>query len=272
MANIAQIIRAIDAGQTWTSWFAKTTGPGTFGTRWADMSMGAGTPKYNAYVGSQSVATPFVGSGNDGIYVPSAAKYITEAMIQPPATLTSATWMLCDYLMHYPLTDGDSIDQQDMDNTAPLPRYDGGQVMLVQTTPLTASALATMVYTNDKGVAGRSVTFGLQFSGLTGCLVCAHNTTSSSLSPFVPLANGDTGVRAIESITLQGGVGGFFAMVIVKPLTTLVHLEAVVTESSEIITKGRPIPLLPGAYLNWIMCAGLNAVATPFRGNLSFAW
>lgn len=272
MTNIAQIENNIQNGIGWTSWFNKTTGPGTFGTRWADMSMGAGTPKYNAYVGSQNVATPLVGAGNDGIYVPSSARYITDIMVQPPSTLTSATWMLCDYLMHYPLTDGDSTDPQDMDNTLTIPRYTGGKVMMVQTTPLTSSALATMTYTNDQGVSGRTTTFGLQSSTVTGCIINSHDLVAGSLSPFVPLGNGDSGVSSIQTITLQGGVGGFFAAVIVRPLTTLTHIQAYPTETNQIIHWGRPLEIKQGAYLNWLMCAGTSAVSTPFRGYINYTW
>jgi hypothetical protein len=272
MPNISQLATSLTTGAEWQSFFYKTTGPGTFGTRWADMSMGAGIPKYNAYVGSQNVATPFVGAGNDGIYRPSSAKYIANVQMIPASTSTSASWILADYLMHYPLTDGDSTDQQDMDNTLTLPRYSGGQVMLVATTPQTANALCTIGYTNDVGTSGRVTTVGIQSSTVVGCIINSHDLNAGSLSPFVPLANGDKGVRSIEYITLQGGVGGFFAAVIVKPLTTLSQPEAITVESSELIQKGRMPEILPGAYLNWIMCAGVSAAATPFRGHIQYAW
>lgn len=272
---------AAENGREWTSWFHKTSGPTGFGAgRWADMSMGAGTPKYNAYVGSQQVATPLIGAGNDGIFAgPTPAPGMTRHLhmthlFSGVSTLAPSSWFLLDYLMFYPLIDGDSTDQQDMDNTAILPRYSDGQVMLVCTTPTSADTTGTMIYTNQAGVTGRSVSFGISFSGATGCILCAHNTVAGTRSPFLPLANGDSGVRAIESITLAGSAGGFFAAVIVKPLTTIALRENLVPcEMTELIHKGRAPEIKTGAYLNFIYCPmGGAQNAFPLRGFLQFAW
>jgi hypothetical protein len=286
-ANVRKLADAIeDNGQNWTSWFHKTSGPTGFGAgRWADMSMGAGTPKYNAYVGSQLQATPLINQGNDGIYLgPSPAagmsKFITGLQLQSAVTnLAPSSWVLCDYLMFYPLVDGDSTDQQDMDNTALLPRYadgDGVMAMVVCTTPAASDAPCTFTYTNSDGVAGRTVTTMLSFTNVTGCIMSttANVASTNARAAFLPLANGDRGVRAIESAALLSALGGFFAIVLVKPMTTAVLPENVVAcESTELIHKARVRKVDAGAYLNFIYCPlGAGSGAFPLRGHIQFAW
>ena len=279
--NIREIVTSLDTdGREWTSWFHKTSGPTGFGAgRWADMSMGAGIPKYNAYVGSQTTATVLTNSGNDGIYLgpfeTGTTKWLHSVqLVSSVATLAPSTWMLCDYLMFYPLVDGDNTDQQDMDNTATLPRYSGGNVMLVCTTPTSADATVTMGYTNSEGVSGKTTTFTLSSSAQTGCILCAHNATAGSRSPFVPLANGDNGVKSIEYITLTTGAGGFFAAVIVKPITQIILRENnVTTEMSSLLHRGALPEIKAGAYLNWIYSPqGAAQNAFPLRGHLQYVW
>ena len=278
MQSLKSLSDAFEAGREWTSWFHKTGGPSSVGAgRWADFSMGAGTPKYNAYVGVQQEFTPLYNAGNEGIHLgPDQAGYlrhlISAQIMTGQTTLAPATFMLLDYLGFYPLIDGDSTDQQDMTNPVALPRYSGGQVMLVCTTPTAADVSGTMVYTNDQGVAGRSVTFGLQFSTFTGCILSAVTISNNAKSPFLPLASGDTGVKSIQSITLGGAAGGFFAAVIVAPLLTVPMREAITVEVQPINQKAQFPVIQNGAYLNWIYLVGGSGVATPFRGNLQFAW
>lgn len=279
--NIREVVTSIDTdGREWTSWFHKTSGPTGFGAgRWADMSMGAGIPKYNAYVGSQTTATQLTNTGNDGIYLgpveTGTTKHLHQIQLMSSvATLAPSTWLLCDYLLFYPLIDGDNTDQQDMDNTVTIPRYAGGQVMLVCTTPTSADATATMGYTNDLGVSGRTTTFTISSSAQTGCILSAHNAAAGSRSPFVPLANGDKAVKSVEYITLSTGAGGFFAAVIVQPITSIVLRENnVVTEMSSIIHRATLPEIKPGAYLNWIYTTqGAAQNAFPLRGFLQYVW
>lgn len=103
-------------GATWTNFIHKTSLP-VFSSAgmWADASMGAGTPKYNAYVGTQGESTPMYGAGNFGIYTGgdvSENKHLAEIMLQSTlATLAPADFLLCDYLLNYPLIDMDSTDK-----------------------------------------------------------------------------------------------------------------------------------------------------------------
>ena len=126
--NLSKYAQAFEEGGHNISLFYKTSVPTNSSTeRWQDLSMGGGTPKYNAYVGGQLEATPLIGVGNAGIYVGGTpegkTKYlhkitaVTTATNSPPIHL-----LLCDYLLFYPLISGDDTEIQLFDNSQVTPR------------------------------------------------------------------------------------------------------------------------------------------------------
>lgn len=284
--SVSQYATAFEDGARWESFFNKTGGPASFGAgRWGDMSMGAGIPKYNAYIGSQATATPLIGAGNDGIYcgpTPSAGqtKHLTDIFIQSTSTtLHPAEFVLCDYLLAYPLMDGDDTAEQLMDNTLTLPRYttgEGVQCMIVCTTPMVGNSNVTVTYTNSDGVSGRTSTSRLIASTVVGCIVSSSNTSGAagSVGPFIPLASGDKGIRSIQSITVETGSGGFFAVVLVKPLANISLLESRTAHEIDLpAMRGWNMPQIQnGAYLNFIYNPAQNGTAVLLRGSLHFVW
>lgn len=281
--------RQYSTGAEWTSYFHKTGSPilpaaGMCG----DLSMAAGTPKYNAYVGTQGEGTPLVGSGNFGLFAPlvsgTSTLHVTDIDIgTPSATFAPATFYLCDYLYFYPLIDFDSTDLQTMDNgvlldeQGPLPRYadgEGVRAMIVTTTPQTAVAQVNIVYTNSAGVSGRTTTVWTTISNVGNIQSAnASSGAATSQSLFIPLAAGDTGIRYIESVTLLSSAGGFAAVVLVKPLAEIkLREQNTVAEVSYLINK-RTLPrVLSGAYLNFVFQSGAAAVTSVIRGFVRFAW
>lgn len=285
LVGVHGLADGIEAGRFWESYIYKTTGPLNLGVRWGDASMAPGTPKYNAYVGSQFEATPLIGSGNNGIYTgptpaPGESKYLTDIRLSTPqSTLVPSHWALCDYLQFYPLLDGDDTSEQLLVNAAPLPRYatgDGVQCFVVQTTPTLSNAILTLNYTNSDGVSGRSSSSLLITNTPTGAILTSANTTgslASSQTPFFPLAGGDKGIRSIESATLAAGVGGFFALVLVKPLASIGVREVnTASELSMFMQMARCPIIYDGAYLNFIYLAGANTTTFNLFGRLSFTW
>jgi hypothetical protein len=281
--GIAPLAAAVaENGREWQSFFFKTSVPAAGAGRWADASVGAGIPIYNAYVGVQLEATPVTGSGNRGIYAgPQPASGQTKHIHALQAVSVSAGvplyMLLADYLLFYPLIDGDSTDQQAMDNTLTLPRYTSGegvQCMIVVQTPMAQNGTMTMSYTNSAGVSGRTTTFGVNLSSVIGCIV---NTSSSSNaasaeSPFVPLENGDKGIRSIESVTVNGAPGGFLNAVLVKPLAHLQLRENGTAAEKVMVPQSASCPQVEdGAYLNWII-NNASATAPLLRGVVHFAW
>jgi hypothetical protein len=123
-------------------------------------------------------------------------------------------------------------------------------------------------------VSGRTTTFGINLSSVIGCIV---NTSSSSNaasaeSPFVPLANGDLGIRSIESVTVTGAPGGFLNAVLVKPLAHLQLRENSTAAEKVMVPQSASCPRVEdGAYLNWII-NNASATAPLLRGVVHFAW
>lgn len=246
-----------------------------------DLSMAAGNPKYNAYVGDQTTFTPMQGDGNFGIYTgeaePGRTKYLTHWWLQTMSANNVGTFFLLDYVGFYPLIDFDSTDQQDLDNTAtPTRNQDGAglRMMLVTTTPSAQNADFTVSYTNQAGVAGRTITCSAGVAAFTGNIITGVTGTyvAGACGPFLPLAEGDTGVRSVQSITFAASAGGFGALVLVRPIEQLTLLEnATVTELDLLLNRGRVAPIADDAYLN--MIAHINGSVTPavLRGGITIA-
>lgn len=272
-----------ETGATWTSWVHKTSYPNQASQGiWGDMTMGAGTPKYNAYVGTQYESTPLIGAGNFGIYTggdQADNKHLSEIMLQcNVASMALTGYILCDYLMFYPLVDMDSSDLQEMDNIATLPRYSDGEgvrICAVVTTPLSTFGTVTVSYTNQDGVSGRIATF-YPVAAASNVGAISHGTASNSAAtgaPFVPLIGGDTGVRSIESVTNTSPTGGFMAFVLVKPLATVSITEATTAVEVNFIKDKVTMPrIYNGAYLGFLRQGASNPSTGIFRAALTFIW
>lgn len=283
-SRIAQLAdSASDGGKVWTSFMHKTTSP-VLGAaaNWADGSVGAGIPRYNAYVGTQGEFTALEGSGNFGLYTgPTPAsgedKVIVDVQLQcSTATMAPSYYMLLDYLGHYGLVDCDSTDQQDQTSTG-LTRYTSGegvQIMPVCTVPQTATATCTVSYTNQAGTSGRTATFYVNAANI-GTINCAADATAGAgqRTPFVPLAGNDGGVRSIQAVTFSASAGGFLSLVLVKPLLQAVMRESpTVSEKTPYIHNAMLPKVQPGACLNYIFTSGGSAVSSVVRGHVTFAW
>ena len=245
-----------------------------------DLNQSSGAPKYNPFAGSELTATPLIGTGNAGIYpgnfVTGSTKHLLRwQMLSIAASIPNYIY-LNDYLMFYPLIDCDNVDQQDMTNVDPLPRYadgDGVRIVLVVTAPMALTASVTISYTNSDGVSGRTSTANVIPGLAIG--VCATGTAQSlggagQASPFWPLASGDKGVRSIQSITFAAGAGGFVCACLVKPLAQMTILETnVPTEKMYGFENQMPPEIKNGAYLNLLIQSGSTTTGN-FRGEMIF--
>jgi len=247
-----------------------------------DANQSSGLPVYNAFAGSATTFTPLTGSRNQGIYTGTSYPGETKRLLRMQLlTTTSSNGLpnytyLCDYLGFYPLIDADSTDQQDMDNTLGLTRYTDGngvRIVLIASAPMVLTASCTLVYTNQDGVTGRSVTFNVIPALNIG--VCATGASptlggAGQATPFVILADGDTGVRAIESITFAGSAGGFICACLVKPIASAIQLEASVPVEKSFGFEQQLLPeIKDGAYLNFLIGRGGTA-AIDLRAELIF--
>ncbi len=276
--GVKPLADALTDGWNYDSFFTKTSSPAPlWSDHWADLSMGAGTPKYNAYVGVQYESTPMVGQGNFGIYsggnIAPKTKHIKEIAIgSSTASFAPAVFELCDYLMFYPLIDCDSTDLQELDNVATLPRYSTGagvKLMIVCTTPQTVNAaLITINYTDEFG-APKTTVCSLN-SVSVGTTHGRLGSTVAHGSPFANMTQGDTGIRSIESVQLNTGAGGFVALVLVRPLVPVtIREQNTFTEIDYLFMRPCLRQVYDGAYLNFIY-KGSVAGAVTLRGHITF--
>lgn len=78
--SIAEMASAWEQGRLWQQSIHKTGTPLLPAVGyWGDLSMAAGMPKYNAYVGGQAEFTPMYGTSNFGIYTGGGTHYAWDA-------------------------------------------------------------------------------------------------------------------------------------------------------------------------------------------------
>lgn len=271
-----------ESGKFWQSFIYKSTQPAVTAGFYADSSVGSGTPSYNAYVGGQYEFTQLIGSANKSIYAGpdvSTNKYISEVELATFTAGPPAYYVFADYLGFYPLVDGDSLDLQEMVNVQTLPRYTTGDgvlaFMVTQTPGDTSNANATMTYTNQSGVSGRSTTFGVRSQPLIGGLLNQGTSSSTSVSnsSFITLANGDTGIRSIQNVTFSASIACFVNIVLCKPLFALQLFEQGTSAEKTFFKETGSLPrVLPGAFLQFLSLRGTFTNPAPLRGRVNFVW
>lgn len=251
---------------------------------WLDFSMSGGNPKYNAYIGNQLESTPFIGGGNNGIYtgpVPPTGmtKHIAKISYGNAATQQPVqAAVLSDYLMCYPLVDGDSTDFQEFVNVEALPRYTDGKgvkLAIVQTGGVpTGGAFATVTYTNSDGVSGRTTTPFLMGSANTAGYATALAASANAAVYFCALQDADAGVRSVEGIQLATGTGGFYAVLLLKPLASIQQLENTAIAEIDYVNQRLSLPrVYDGAYLHLSALVAASASTTgALRAGIDFIW
>lgn len=247
-------------------------------TRWVDSSMSSGTPKYNAYAGALLESNQLIGSGNAGIFTGSTPatdkfRYLARVAMRTASAVVPSYVMVLDYLLFYPLIDGDSTDQQDMTNSIGLPRYTDGEgvrAFIVATTPGSAEGDVTINYVSHDDT-NKSVTCRVLIGASTGVIINGQSSVSTSgNNPFIPLASGSRGIKAINSVTNSTGLGGFYCVVLVKPLTALNIYEANTVSEVNLVNDRFQIPrIYDGAYIHCIMKQGASATGA-YTGEFLF--
>lgn len=198
---------------------------------WYDDSMIGPEPAANLYADAPLSATAL--SASRGLRHWQADSSHTEHLLEWMVSGQGGsdgpmTFMLNDHILFYPFVDCESGDQQDMDNTTPLPRETTGhgvRAFIVCQQLGTQSGAYSITYTNQAGTSGRTVT-GTVAAGLQASqLLTSPVTSGAAHNPWIPLASGDTGIRSIESITWTTPPGGLAAIVLAKPIAQVLHPE-----------------------------------------------
>ena len=229
--SVKDFVDADLEGRTWTIGFRKMLASATTPTSGlVDMTYYAGSPPANFYASAPYVSA--VLERDKGIYIPTVGngqtQHLKSLMVMSNAASATSTTnqrqrlILADYLLYYPFIDSDAVgEEQLMENTVTLPRYQSGQVVVVAQAAASAVGQFTINYTNQDGVAGRVSQNTFTISTLAGGGQVASTALSSAgFHPYVALQQGDAGVQSIQSVTFSAAGGGLLALVIVKPIFT----------------------------------------------------
>lgn len=281
--NVRQLIDAELAGKTrrytWRKSPSSVTPPG----RWFDLSMSTGHPKAKLWFDASPLVAQQVKQSTDGGIFHGANVSPASKRLRLLTTLTvnstalPLTMILCDYLLYYPTVDESITDQQDTDNTLTLPRYtDGDGVMVIAVTLASRASNPTFTfsYTNQSGVAGRtSPTITLDSSSVIGSIASSQTALAGAANPFLPLQEGDTGVRSIESVTMGSTDSGLFALVLVKPLANTSIKEITAPYENDLFLSYGIMPeIKDDAFLNYLCLPKNSLSTTTIIGDLKVVW
>lgn len=174
---------------------------------------------------------------------------------------TVGTFMLYDRLVQTSGLVGNTTGSQTVNSTA-LTRYTTGtgvQIWLEwYTTTGTNTPTATVSYTNQAGVSGRTATSPAWVASMA----------VGQMLP-VPLASGDTGVRSVQSVTLSASTSaaGDFGIVLLKPLFDVPIVTANAGDYMDAFACGLPA-VENNACLALMMLASATAM-NPIAGQLN---
>lgn len=248
--RIGEFIDAQLEGKVREYIFRKTPSQATTTGIWFDLSMSPGMPVPKYWFDAAPLTAKAVYQSTDGGFfhgadVSPSIKYLRKITLQANGTSTTDISpmgaYLCDYLLYYPSIDDGTTDPQIMDNTVTLPRYtDGKGVMMTAITvgARTGGQQFTVTYTNQDGVAGRVTPIITQNTYSALGTTTHHNNTGTvainGCGPFLPLQEGDSGVRLVESVTMIGPDVGLFSIVLIKPLAFTVFRECLTTTAGSV--------------------------------------
>ena len=261
----------------------KTPSAATTSGIWFDLSMSPGMPVPKYWFDATPLTARIITQGSDGgLYhgpnVSPSEKYLRKITTQ--ANVTTALPMnaiLCDYLLYYPTIDDGTTDEQIMDNTTTLSRYTDGrgvQMIAVTTGARTGGQTFTVKYTNQDGVTGRVSQVTTQNTATTlGSITSSNTTAPNGASPYISLQDGDSGVRAVESVTMTNVDTGIFSIILVKPLVQTCFRELTTPyEKDFLVPTNDLIKIEDNAFLNFLCLPLGTLAATTLRGDLKVIW
>lgn len=288
--SIDDLVSSITGGKFIRTDWNKITGAATYTAgRWYDFSSLAGTPVANAWAGTAlnwvsctettGNGTQIFGMRHGGNVSPDTKHVLNGSAISAVATAVPSQLMLVDMQGYYPGVNMNVGTAQSFVGTPTL-RYTNGEgvraFLVIVTTSGASAHNVALSYTNTVGTPGRTLPVTV---AATASAITPHITHSgiaaNNYGPFLPLANGDTGIQSVQSLTLSAASGaGTAALVLAKPLLTIPLTAASIASERDFLNQ---IPSLPeikdDACLVWLYFAGAaTAAATNFYGSCEFGW
>lgn len=281
--RLSDLNAAFDAGKWHLQRFQKNAGT-AHALQWSDPTFSSGQPPYDARVGVPLEFTPCVAQKNDAIWFPGIASGEDRYLVSATFWSNQATFngpgsvVLFDLLGYYPLIDGDSTDQQDLDNTLTLPRYSDGKgvvaVMVNHIAPALNNGVCIIDYIDSTDTA-RTATVAIPNLG-QNLVVSGHSSGSGSNYGTVnlPLPGGQ-GVKQITRIQHTTAPGGLHCIYLIRVLGSAVLGDNLLAYEKDFALKdGFRLPRIhDGAWLGWFDRIGTGTSRTvTWFGNFVFAW
>lgn len=264
---------------------------------WYDLYPGAGNPGADALYGTGTnkafqaltdATTGNVGIRHGGDVDPDTKHIVNASAFSAAATTMPCVFMLVDILGYYPITTTTTTGDQALDNTTVFPtgRHSSGAGLRAYVTCSSGSATTAMgaatpniriTYTNQAGTAGKLTPNVLPVgnSAAPKGQIVYSGTGAGKYGPFLPLANGDSGIQSVQQFNLSASyLSGVLNLVICRPLLTLPMTTIGVAAERDLLNQ---VPSLPrvydGAVLSWLMYAGAaTPVNSAFYGHIDTAW
>lgn len=278
--SVKTLVDNMEDGKSLFSSFRKTPSITTLAGHFYDMSMLAGSPTTNFYASTPLAAQTI--NGRAGIYAGADAspdtKYVKSIVAMGNNTLIApSTLILCDYLLYYPFIDGDSIDEQALDNAITLPRYTDGmgvRAFVVAQGTYVGGARFKITYTNENGVSGRESRWVTSNVATVATALITSGTNANAAFPFIPLQEMDKGIRSVESFRFEAPNGGIFALVLCAPIVTTTIREPTAPVEKDFFkdTGMANRRFYDGAYLNFLILPAGNISGTVFTGLTEIVW
>ena len=289
-SSMDDLINEITSGKFNRADWNKITGANAYTAgRWFDFTRLNGTPVANSFAGTTATwvtcndvsgnNTNIFGIQHGGNVSPDTKHILNVSGITGVATGVPSQLMLIDLQGYWPGISNNSNLAQNLSGTPSL-RYPNGEGcrLFWSQGPTAAGAGAQNInvsYTNQAGVSARTmpVTVAMTASAIVGHI--SHSgVAANNYGPFLPLANGDTGVQNVASLTFSAATTGLGALCLARPLLTLPLTTTSVAAERDMLNQ---LPSLPrirdGACLGWLYFAGAATGAnTNFYGSLEFAW
>lgn len=162
-----------------------------------------------------------------------------------------------------------------------IPRYTDGKgvraFLEVRATTGSTGHNVAYTYVNQAGTGSRANPATV---ACTASAIVPHITHSgvatNNYSPFLPLAQGDSGIQQFTNLTLSiaSGSASTAVLCLVKPLATITLGVASLMTEKDLLNQIPSMPIIKdGANLSWIVGAGANvAAATTWSGSTEFVW
>ncbi len=283
--SLDDLLSEITAGKYDRADIFKTITPASVAGTWRDIGIFAGSPVAKTYAGTSLTFVPTDETSEGAIPHGGDVSPDTKHFINAWASIFAAAgapWiLLCyDQLGYVPITGADVtgtgsrvITMTALDGTARYPNGAGLRAFFSTAVAPTAGGpnLTAFTYTDQDGNAAQAVpvTVGFAATPVAGAVPHSGNA-ATRYGPFLPLADGDTGIRDLEAFTLSGGTAytgsGELVLHLVKPLWSIPIVASGMMSERDFVNQLPSLPRIKDdAHLGFTLFqAGATTINSPF--------